>query len=111
MSVPNTSGRACSRMTASKGTFTRSFSVEAYKTATFEVGGKLVSTGPVVRKGEVKAEVNATYLYGAPVRSGDVDIAVHSRPRRVSFRRLSRHGASLRLLHRRGPGTRGLSAR
>lgn len=73
------------------GSFERSFSVEAYRPATFEVGGKLVSKGPVVRRGEVKAELTATYLYGAPLRSGDVAVAVHSRPRRVEFAKYPDH--------------------
>ena len=36
-----------------------------------------------MHRGVVQATVSAAYLYGAPVRSGDVDVAVHSRPRRV----------------------------
>ena len=73
------------------GSFARSFSVEAYRPATFEVGSKLVSKGPVVRKGQIKAEINASYLYGAPLRAGDVAVAVHSRPRRVSFDKYPDH--------------------
>jgi alpha-2-macroglobulin len=66
------------------GTFTREFSVEEYRPATFEVTGK-AKEGALVRQGKVQASVAANYLYGAPLRSGDVDVTVHSRPRRVEF--------------------------
>jgi alpha-2-macroglobulin len=66
------------------GTFTREFSVEAYRVATFEVNGKAKETR-VVRQGKVSATIAANYFYGAPLRSGEVDVAVHSRPRRVEF--------------------------
>ncbi|MBP6630020.1 MAG: hypothetical protein KA297_11370 [Kofleriaceae bacterium] len=66
------------------GTFTREFSVEEYRPATFEVSGK-VGQASLVRTGRVEAEVTAAYLYGAPLRSGQVKLAVHSRPRRVAF--------------------------
>ncbi len=66
------------------GTFTRTFTVEEYRPATFEVGGKLKESR-VVRRGTVEASIAASYLYGAPLRSGDVEVAVHSRPRRVEF--------------------------
>ncbi|HEY5935139.1 MAG TPA: MG2 domain-containing protein, partial [Kofleriaceae bacterium] len=67
------------------GTFSREFTVEEYRPATFEVTGK-VKVAQVVRRGAVQATVSANYLYGAPLRAGDVDIAVHSRPRYVSFK-------------------------
>lgn len=66
------------------GTFTREFSVEAYRVATFEVSGKAKETR-VVRQGKISATVAANYFYGAPLRAGEVDVAVHSRPRRVEF--------------------------
>lgn len=66
------------------GTFTREFSVEAYRVATFEVNGKAKETR-VVRQGKISATVAANYFYGAPLRAGEVDVAVHSRPRRVEF--------------------------
>jgi uncharacterized protein YfaS (alpha-2-macroglobulin family) len=66
------------------GTFTRSFSVEEYRPATFEVSGKLKEQ-QVVSRGDLHATVAASYFYGAPVRGGDVKVTVHSRPRRVEF--------------------------
>ncbi len=66
------------------GTFTREFTVEEYRPATFEVTGK-AAEAQVVHKATVHAAISANYLYGAPVRSGNVDVAVHSRPRRVAF--------------------------
>ncbi|MEO8699604.1 MAG: MG2 domain-containing protein [Kofleriaceae bacterium] len=66
------------------GTFTRSFSVEAYRPATFEVTAK-TQTARVLRRDVVRGTLAASYLYGAPMRSGKVDIAVHSRPRRAGF--------------------------
>ncbi|MDQ3367709.1 MAG: MG2 domain-containing protein [Myxococcota bacterium] len=66
------------------GTFTREFTVEAYRPSTFEVTGKAKET-QIVNRGSVHATVAASYLYGAPVRSGAVAVAVHSRPRRVAF--------------------------
>ncbi|MEJ7600764.1 MAG: MG2 domain-containing protein, partial [Kofleriaceae bacterium] len=66
------------------GTFTREFTVEEYRPATFEVTGK-VKVAQVVRRGTIQATVSANYLYGAPLRAGDVNITVHSRPRWVSF--------------------------
>ncbi|MCX5745401.1 MAG: MG2 domain-containing protein, partial [Proteobacteria bacterium] len=69
------------------GTFTREFSVEEYRPATFEVTGKATET-QIVRRGEVHAAVAATYFYGAPLRTGEVAVAVHSRPRRVEFAQL-----------------------
>jgi alpha-2-macroglobulin len=66
------------------GTFTRTFSVEEYRPATFEVTGKTKET-LVVRRGDVKGTISANYFYGAPVRTGEVDVVVHSRKRRVRF--------------------------
>ncbi len=66
------------------GTFTRSFTVEEYRAATFEVTGK-TKQAQVVSRGKVEATISASYLYGAPLRSGQVDITMHSRPRRVEF--------------------------
>lgn len=66
------------------GTFTREFSVEEYRAATFEVTGKL-SLPRIVHRGKVAATINASYLYGAPLRSGEVNVTVHSRKRSVSF--------------------------
>jgi alpha-2-macroglobulin len=66
------------------GTFTRSFSVEEYRPATFEVSGK-VKEQQLVSRGDLHATIAANYFYGAPVRSGDVKVTVHSRPRRVEF--------------------------
>ena len=69
------------------GTFTRTFSVEEYRPATFEVTGK-AKQAQIVSRGTVEATVSASYLYGAPLRSGDVEVTVHSRPRRVEFPQL-----------------------
>jgi uncharacterized protein YfaS (alpha-2-macroglobulin family) len=66
------------------GTFTRDFTVESYRPATFEVTGKL-KTARVVRKGAVSGAVSASYFYGAPVRGGQLAVTVHARPRRVAF--------------------------
>lgn len=66
------------------GTFTRSFTVEAYRPATFEVAGK-AKASRIVRRGKLEATVSAKYLYGAPLRAGEVDVTVHSRPRRIAF--------------------------
>ncbi|HEY5924417.1 MAG TPA: MG2 domain-containing protein, partial [Kofleriaceae bacterium] len=66
------------------GTFTRTFSVEEFRAATFEVSGK-TKESLLVRRGDVKATISANYFYGAPVRTGQVDVAVHSRKRRVRF--------------------------
>jgi alpha-2-macroglobulin len=66
------------------GTFTRTFSVEEYRPATFEVTGK-AKEPQIVGRGDLHATISANYLYGAPVRSGNVDVTVHSRPRRVHF--------------------------
>ena len=66
------------------GTFTRSFTVEEYRPATYEVTGK-TTVARVVGDGTVEGEVTASYFYGAPVRGGELAVAVHSRPRRVAF--------------------------
>jgi uncharacterized protein YfaS (alpha-2-macroglobulin family) len=66
------------------GTFTQRFSVEEYRAATFEVEGK-ASKKRVVRRGKISASIIAKYFYGAPLREGDVELTVHSRPRNVRF--------------------------
>jgi alpha-2-macroglobulin len=66
------------------GTFTRTFSVEEFRAATFEVTGT-AKTAQVIRRGDLKAAISANYFYGAPVRAGDVSVTVHSRPRRIAF--------------------------
>ena len=75
------------RASLDSGTFSRSFTVESYRPATFEVNGK-AKESRIVRRGNVSATVTAAYLYGAPLRAGEVDITVHSRPRNVSFESL-----------------------
>lgn len=70
------------------GTFTREFTVEEYRPATFEVTGK-VKEAQVVGRGNVKATIEAKYLYGAPLRAGNVSVAVHARTRRVEFEKLA----------------------
>jgi uncharacterized protein YfaS (alpha-2-macroglobulin family) len=67
------------------GTFRQQFAVEEYRPATFEVEGT-ASAKRVVRRGKIKAKINASYFYGAPLREGDVEVTVHSRPRNVSFK-------------------------
>jgi len=69
------------------GTFTRSFSVEEYRPATFEVTGS-AKEPLLISRGDIHATVAANYFYGAPVRNGSVDVSVHSRKRRVSFDKL-----------------------
>ncbi|HZJ62209.1 MAG TPA: MG2 domain-containing protein, partial [Kofleriaceae bacterium] len=66
------------------GTFTREFSVEEFRPATYEVTGKL-KDAKVVKSGAVKGTVSANYFYGAPVRNGKLAVTVHSRSRRVQF--------------------------
>lgn len=66
------------------GTFTRAFSVEEYRPATFEVGGKL-KDAMVVKSGRARGTVSASYFYGAPVRGAKLALTVHSRQRRVEF--------------------------
>ncbi|HEX3475699.1 MAG TPA: MG2 domain-containing protein [Kofleriaceae bacterium] len=73
--------------TLEHGTFTRSFTVEEYRPATFEVTGK-TRESLVVNRGDVHATVSANYFYGAPVRNAGVDVVVHSRRRRVAFDQL-----------------------
>jgi len=74
------------RMTAKleHGTFSQSFSVEEFRPATYEVSGK-ASQKRIVRRGKITASILAKYFYGAPLRAGTVDIAVHSRPKTVHF--------------------------
>lgn len=66
------------------GTFTTQFAVEAYRAATFEVTGKSKAER-LVREGKIAATISANYFYGAPLRSGEVNVTVHSRPRTVDF--------------------------
>jgi alpha-2-macroglobulin len=73
--------------TLEHGTFTRSFTVEDFRPATFEVTGKTKESF-VVSHGDVNGMVSANYFYGAPVRNGSVDVTVHSRKRHVSFDKL-----------------------
>jgi hypothetical protein len=73
--------------TLEHGTFTRSFTVEDYRPATFEVAGSTKESF-LVSRGDVHGSVSANYFYGAPVRNGSVDVTVHSRKRRVSFDKL-----------------------
>jgi len=70
--------------TLDSGVFSSSFQVEEYRPATFEVSAK-TDVARVETRGAVEATIGANYLYGAPVRKGDVDVVVHSRPRRVRF--------------------------
>jgi alpha-2-macroglobulin len=69
------------------GTFTRTFSVEEFRAATYEVSGK-TKESLVVARGDVHGTVSANYFYGAPVRNGSVDVNVYSRKKRVSFETL-----------------------
>ena len=73
--------------TLEHGTFTRSFTVEDYRPATFEVAGTTKESS-IVGRGDVHGAVTASYFYGAPVRNASVDVTVHSRKRRVSFDKL-----------------------
>lgn len=67
------------------GTFNRSFQVEEFRPASYEVTGK-ATTAAIVATGTIEGQINASYFYGAPVRGGEVAIDVHSRPRRVEFK-------------------------
>ncbi|MEZ4361744.1 MAG: MG2 domain-containing protein [Kofleriaceae bacterium] len=67
-----------------EGTFTRAFTVEAYRPATFEVSGK-AKDELVVGRGDLRGEIHAAYFYGSPLSSGDVSFTLHSRPRNVRF--------------------------
>jgi uncharacterized protein YfaS (alpha-2-macroglobulin family) len=67
------------------GTFTRSFSVEKFKPATFEVHGQS-KTKRVIKTGDLTAKISARYLYGAPLRKGTVKTSVYSRPKNLSFK-------------------------
>ncbi len=69
------------------GSFTRSCTGEEYRPATFEVNGTTAEPS-IVSHGEVHGTVSANYFYGAPVRNGTVDLAVHSRRRYVTFDKL-----------------------
>jgi alpha-2-macroglobulin len=66
------------------GTFTRSFLVEEYRPATYEVTGKM-QAAMVVKQGTAQGTVSANYFYGAPVRNAKLAVTVHGRSRRVSF--------------------------
>lgn len=66
------------------GTFTRSFTVEEYKPATFEVTGKMKQK-MLVKEGTLTGTVSGNYYYGAPVRAGEVGVTVYSRTRYASF--------------------------
>lgn len=70
------------------GKFSRRFSVEEYRPATFEVTGK-AKQSRIVRKGDLKATIAANYFYGAPINEGNVRMTVHSRPRTVKFKEFS----------------------
>jgi hypothetical protein len=71
--------------------FFESFSVEEYRPATFEVNAR--AAVPMVVAGEtLNLEANGRYLYGAPVRGGDVTWRVHRRARTVSFPELPSFG-------------------
>ncbi|HEY0189776.1 MAG TPA: MG2 domain-containing protein, partial [Kofleriaceae bacterium] len=66
------------------GAFTRTFVVEAYRPATFEVTGKM-ATAPLVKAGKLAGTISANYFYGAPLRDAKLALNVHSRTRRVTF--------------------------
>jgi uncharacterized protein YfaS (alpha-2-macroglobulin family) len=66
------------------GTFTREFTVEEYRPATYEVTGKM-REAKLVRQGDLHGTITGSYYYGAPVRGAEVSVEVHSRTRDVSF--------------------------
>ncbi len=78
------------RATLDGGTFYREFSVEEFRTATFEVNGKSTSP-PLVRKGNLEASINASYFYGAPLRGAPVEVSVYSRPRYIEFEQFAEY--------------------
>ena len=66
------------------GVFTQRFAVEEFKASTFEVKGKSEQTR-IVKTGKFEAKIDANYFYGSPLREGEVDMTVHSRPRTIGF--------------------------
>lgn len=66
------------------GEFAETFTVEEYRAATFEV--ELTSKQPRAFAGEeLSFSSFGRYFYGAPVRSADVTLRVHTRARDVQF--------------------------
>ncbi len=66
------------------GVFRDRFAVEEYRAASFEV--KVAAGTPSVVAGEqLRVSVDSRYLYGAPVRNGNVKWRIHSRHHRVDF--------------------------
>jgi uncharacterized protein YfaS (alpha-2-macroglobulin family) len=66
------------------GEFSETFTVEEFRAATFEV--ELAAQRPqAFAGGRLSLSSRARYFYGAPVRSADVTLRVHSRAREVEF--------------------------
>jgi uncharacterized protein YfaS (alpha-2-macroglobulin family) len=70
------------------GSFRERVAVEQYRTAAFEVKVAPPAREPVAGE-DVKLSAEARYLYGAPLRGGEVTWRVYRRARVVSFPRLS----------------------
>lgn len=71
-------------VTLPQGTFRQSFSVEEYRTATYEV--KITPEKPRSIAGEkLRLVAEGRYFYGSPVRGAKLNWRIHSRPRTASF--------------------------
>jgi uncharacterized protein YfaS (alpha-2-macroglobulin family) len=67
-----------------EGVFRERFSVEQYRTATFEVKVPQPARDPVAGE-DLKLTAEARYLYGAPLRGGKLTWRVYRRARTLSF--------------------------
>ena len=70
--------------TLPEGSFRERVSVEQYRTAAFEVKVAPPAREPIAGE-DVKLTAEARYLYGAPLKGGDLTWRVYRRPRSVSF--------------------------
>jgi uncharacterized protein YfaS (alpha-2-macroglobulin family) len=73
------------------GSFRERVAVEQYRTAAFEVKVAPPAREPVAGE-DVKLTAEARYLYGAPLKGGDITWRVYRRSRWVNFPRLSAFG-------------------
>ncbi|HXU05341.1 MAG TPA: MG2 domain-containing protein, partial [Polyangia bacterium] len=70
-----------------EGVFHERFSVEQYRTASFEVKVPQPAHEPIAGE-ELKLTAEANYLYGAPLRGGSLTWKVYRRSRPISFPKL-----------------------
>ncbi len=66
------------------GVFSGSFSVEEFRPSSFEVKAK-ADKRHMVKKGNLSIGISADYYYGAPVRDGNAEVFLHSRPASIYF--------------------------